>query len=131
MVINDKALVREMKRAYKGGGYTVAVRNGSCALVIYSFAWVVELSGDNIPREVLSLLTLHMGFLPEEGFAYKILKGKDEPTVQSTMYDVAMKPLQMLEETVAELTVVRSGIPLLRIRKTPLIFMSGLLRTLS
>lgn len=42
MVIKEKELARLMKDAYRGGGYTVAVR-GNGKTVIYANAWAVEI----------------------------------------------------------------------------------------
>lgn len=85
MVIREKALVREMKEAYKRGGYTVLVRpNGRT--VICSPYWSVEIDNHEVPREALSLMALHMGFLPESGDAYKIYKGDKTPAVQEEVF---------------------------------------------
>lgn len=118
MVINDKALVREMKEAYKGGGYNVIIRPGSCRVVISCFSWTVEIDGENLPREALSVLALHMGCLPEEGEAYKIMKGAKEPTVQKMIFETAMEPVRRMEKAVAE---AREAVPV-AVKKTLLTF---------
>ena len=117
MVINDKALVREMKRAYKGGGYNVIIRPGG-RTVINCFSWAVEIENENLPREVLSVLALHMGCLPEEGETYKIMKGAKEPTVQKMIFDTAMEPVRRLEQAVADAT---EAVPV-AVKKTMLTF---------
>lgn len=89
MVARENALVREMKKAYKGGGYTVAVYEGGKTMICAD-CWAVEFAGDSVPREALSLLALHMGFLPAEGEAYKIYAGDKEPTVQDTVFETAV-----------------------------------------
>lgn len=66
MVISEKTLVREIKAAYKGGGYVVISRPGG-RTAFWTPQWTVEIDTDNLPREVLALLDLHMGCLPEEG----------------------------------------------------------------
>ena len=82
MVIREKALARLMKDAYKGGGYTVAVRkNGKTAIITSS--WAVEVDNACLPREAISMMALHMGFLPEPGDAFTIYKGSKEPEVQT------------------------------------------------
>ena len=101
MVIAEKPLVRELKEAYKGGGYNVIVRPGG-RTVLCCAAWAVEIDNENLPREVLSVLALHMGYLPEEGEAYKIMKGAKEPTVQKMIFDTAMEPIRKLENAVAD-----------------------------
>ena len=97
MVISEKALVREMKEAYKRGGYTVLVRpNGRT--VICSPYWAAEVDNHDIPREALSLMALHMEFLPEEGDAYKIYKGDKTPAVQEEVFEVASGWVDQLNE---------------------------------
>lgn len=99
MVINEKVLVRELKAAYKSGGYIVINRPGG-RTVFWTPAWTVEINTENLPREVLALLALHMGCLPEEGRSYRIMKGKDEPTVQTMLFESAIIPIRNLEEAV-------------------------------
>ena len=117
MVVNEKALVREMKEAFKGWGYTVIVRPGD-EWVISSRFWVVQISGmKNVPREVLSLLALHMGFLPETGNAYRVYKSGDDAVVQNEVFAVALEPIEKLEEAQAQ----SSDAPLW-IQRTKLLF---------
>ena len=117
MVIDEKALVREMKEAFKGGGYNVIVRPGG-RTVIMCFSWAVEIDNENLPREVLSVLALHMGYLPEEGEAYKIMKGAKEPTVQKMIFDTAIEPVRKLDVQVAQ---AAAAVPVV-VRKTLLTF---------
>lgn len=77
MVIGENSLVREMKEAFKGGGYTIICRPGEATVIMCPY-WAVEINDENLPREVLSLLALHMGYLPKEGEAYKIMKAGQE-----------------------------------------------------
>lgn len=95
MVIRERALVREMKEAYKHGGYTVLVRHTG-KTVICSPYWAVEIDDDDVPREALSLMALHMGFLPEPGDAYKIYKGDKTPAVQEEVFEVAAEWVDQL-----------------------------------
>lgn len=117
MVISEKTLVRELKEAYKGGGYIVITRPGG-RTAFWTPNWTVEIDNDNLPREVLALLALHMGCLPEEGRAYKILKGKDEPTVQTMLFETAIIPIRNLEGAVA---LAADTVPV-PVRKTVLTF---------
>ena len=65
MVIDEKALVRELKEAYKGWGYTVMVTDHDKWVFRSADNWVVMIDGqDNVPNEVLALIVLHMGHLP-------------------------------------------------------------------
>ena len=101
MVIREKSLVREMKEAYKGGGYNVICTHED-TMVILCPSWAVEINNENLPREALSLLALHMGYLPKEGEAYKIMKADKEPTVQKMLFDTAISLIRTLEIKVAE-----------------------------
>lgn len=66
MVVNDKALVREMKEAFKGWGYTVMVVSGDKWVIGSKDNWTVVIDGqNNVPNEVLALIVLHMGELPK------------------------------------------------------------------
>ena len=63
MVVNEKALVRQLKSGYKKRGYTVLVRPDD-TWVFKTEEWVVTIEGQrNVPNEVLSLIVLHMGYL--------------------------------------------------------------------
>jgi len=95
MVIQEAALVRQMKAAYKNGGYIVACRRDTT--VIMCSVWITEIRNEHIPREALGLMALHLGFLPDEGEAYRIMKGDDEPNVQTMLLETALKPLTRIE----------------------------------
>lgn len=98
MVVNEKALVREMKKAYSGWGYTVIVRADG-TWVIHSPFWVVTIDAMcNVPNEVLSLIVLHMGFLPNREMAYRVYKGDDGPVLQKEVYAVAVEAINNLED---------------------------------
>lgn len=104
MVIREKALVREMKEAYKHGGYTVLIRRTG-KMVIYKTSptsWAVEIDSHEVPREALSLMALHMGFLPEPGDAYKIYKGDKTPAVQEEVFEVAAEWVNALSLAYSE-----------------------------
>lgn len=100
MVINANALMREMKQAFKGGGYTVICDPRGTTIICCSH-WAVEIDNADVPRQALSLMALHMGFLPEEGDAYKVIKGKDEPVVQTRIYEEAIAPIRGLDAAAA------------------------------
>lgn len=117
MVIREKILVRELKAAYKLGGYVVTTRPGG-RTVFTTAGWTVEMDTENLPREVLALLALHMGSLPEKSRAYRIMKGKDEPMVQTMLFDTAMIPIRSLEEAVQ---LAGETVPV-KVRKTVLTF---------
>jgi len=117
VVINEKALLREMKEVFKGGGYTVICRPAETTVIMCP-SWAVEINDENLPREVLSLLALHMGYLPKAGEAYKIMKADKEPTVQKMLFDTAISPIRTMEVRVAE---AQDTIPV-AVKKTLLTF---------
>lgn len=89
MVINEKALVKEMKEAYKGWGYTVMVLPGG-EWVFMTKAWAAEIDAQtNVPNEALSLIVLHMEYLPERETAYRIYKDESGPVIQQEVFSVA------------------------------------------
>lgn len=114
MVVNEKALLAQMKSAYNSGGYTVAVREERHTII--TGAWAVDIDSDNLPRDVIGLLAVHMGYLPKKGEAYKITKTKEGPAVQSTIYDQALAPIRALEQDVMD------GVAILQLKKTELTF---------
>ena len=116
MVIHETALVRQMKAAYKDGGYIVACRRETTAIM--SSTWITEVQNEHLPREALGLIAQHLGFLPEEGEAYRTLKGEDEPSVQTMLFDTAIRPMAALEAALAD----QANAPRVELRKTLLTF---------
>ena len=97
MVINEKALVKEMKEAYKGWGYTVIVRPGD-KWVFKTDSWAVQIDGQgNVPNEVLALIVLHMGELPKKESACRIYKADTGPAIQKEVFAVANEAIEKLE----------------------------------
>ena len=94
MVVREKALLPRMKEAYNSGGYTVAVDDSRH--IIIGGTWAVEIESDNVPRDVIGLLAVHMGFLPKHDTAFKVTKTKNGPYVQSMIYEDAMKTVEAL-----------------------------------
>lgn len=96
MVIHEKALVQEMKSAYRGWGYTVAVRpDGRWA--IYTPDWLVVMAGQgNVPNEVLALIVLHMGELPAYESAHRIYKCDTGPMIQKEVFAVVNEEIDKL-----------------------------------
>lgn len=104
MVVNDKALVRELKEAYKGWGYSVMVTDNDQWVFRSADKWVVMIEGqDNVPNEVLALIVLHMGHLPKRDTCQRIYKMEKSTCVQKEVYKVAEENWQswvkMREET--------------------------------
>ena len=59
MVINEKALVRAMKAAYKGDGYVVGCQEDE--LFVEGAMWKVVAELENFPRKALGLIAEHLG----------------------------------------------------------------------
>lgn len=91
MVINEKALVRQMKEAYKTYGYTVAVV-GERMMMTNGF-WIASIDVDNVPAALLGMLAEHIRDVPKEGQAYKVIKDKEGSYVQHRIIEEAIAPL--------------------------------------
>lgn len=92
MVINEKALVRQMKEAYKTGGYTVAVLDGR--MMLTNGHWLANIDEGNVPSGLLGMLAEHIRDVPKEGDAFNVIKTKDGPFVQTRILEDAVKSLQ-------------------------------------
>lgn len=79
MLINEAGLVRAIKRAYKGGGYTVNVRDG--IMSIYTESWYVHARREIMPRKVLAAIVEHAGMIPCENEPARITKDLDPQLV--------------------------------------------------
>lgn len=110
MVVNEKALLSRMKEAYKTGGYTVAVNEDRH--IIIGSTWAVEIDSDNVPRDVIGLFAVHMGFLPKPDTAHKITKTKVGPYAQSMIYDDAMKTIEAMDSTLAAVGITKTMVTL-------------------
>lgn len=94
MVINEKALIRQMKEAYKNQGYTVAVVGSR--MMFNNGYWVATVDVANVPNELLGMLAQHIRDVPKEGQSYKVTKTKTGPFVQSRILEEAIEPLTKL-----------------------------------
>lgn len=100
MVVNDKVLVREMKEAYKGWGYGVMVTSDDRWMFSSKDNWTVLIDGqNNVPNEVLALIVLHMGELPDSMQSYRVYKGDKGPCIQKEVYKVELENLETLEKS--------------------------------
>ena len=95
MVVNEKALKRCVKEAYRNRAFTVAVHNGR--MMINSGYWVVIIDVDEVPSDVLGLFGAWMRKIPDEGEAYRVIKGDDGPIVQKQLLKDALIPLSEME----------------------------------
>lgn len=100
MVVYEKALVRQMKDAYKNQGYTVAVQDDR--MMIANGFWLADVDVDNVTSEVLSLMALHLRTIPDDDRAYKVVKGDDGPYVQSKLTEDALAPMEQLDRELSE-----------------------------
>ena len=98
MVINEKALVREMKQAYRYNGYTVMVMPSDRWVIKSKGEWAVVIQGqDNVPNEVLALIVLHMGKLPKPESSCVIYKGEKCSVIQKEVYATAAADFAVME----------------------------------
>lgn len=118
MVINDKVLVRELKEAYKGWGYTVLVTEDDQWVFRSADAWLVEIDGqDNVPNEVLALIVLHMGHLPKEETCHRIYKGEKCSCIQKEVYSAGEETWRSFRKMRSETDVVP-----VEVRRTALVY---------
>ena len=94
MVINEKALLSQMKEAYKNGGYTVAVVGDY--MMFTNGTWVAVIERDNVPSELLGLLAQHIRDIPGEGQAYTVTKTKGDTIAQTRIITEAIQPWTQL-----------------------------------
>lgn len=72
MLINEAGVVRAIKRAYKGGGYTVNSQGG--VMAIYTQSWYIQARREVMPRKVLATIVEHAGMIPGENEPINIMK---------------------------------------------------------
>ena len=102
MVVNEKALLRCMKEAYKNQGYTVA--QDDHVVWINGGYWLVYADRDEISNEVLGLIATHTRKTPVDGDAYKVIKGDNGPIAQRILLDAAMAPVKTMGELLEDRT---------------------------
>lgn len=90
MVINEKALLNQMKEAYKGGGYTVAVVGDY--MMFTNGIWVAIIDRGNVPSELLGLLAQHIRDIPDTGQAYTVTKTKGDTIARTRIINEAIQP---------------------------------------
>lgn len=95
MVINEKALVRQLKEAYKTYGYTVMVDEDLRVYLTNGF-WLAEIDIDQVPSEVMGMFGEHIRAIPRPGDAYKVTKDKDGPIVQKRILEEAMGAVRQM-----------------------------------
>lgn len=79
MLINEAGVVRAIKRAYKGEGYTVNVRDG--IMSIYTQSWYIQARREVMPRKVLAAIVEHAGMIPGNNEPISIMKDMDPQLV--------------------------------------------------
>lgn len=79
MVINEKALAKAMKAAYKGDGYVVGCQGNS--LFLETRMWKVVAELENFPRKALGLIAEHMGQIPTDGMVYQLRKDEAQTKI--------------------------------------------------
>lgn len=82
-MINESALVRAMKREYKGLGYDIT--NATDRLYIRGGIWFAELPWKSVPGKVLGLIAEHLRGMPEPGQTIHLQNGEEPQTVLEDM----------------------------------------------
>ena len=93
-MINESALVRAMKREYKGLGYDIT--NATDRLYICGAVWLAEMPWKSVPGKVLGLIAEHMRGMPAPGETIHLQNG-EEPQV--VLEDVAADNLAQWMDT--------------------------------
>lgn len=79
MILDEKGLSRNLKYAYKHGGYTITANDEQ--IIIYTENWVVRADWDKLPRKCLATIVEHIGLLPKSSDAIFIQEGADPQVV--------------------------------------------------
>lgn len=74
MTIYDKGLIRAMKKAYRDGGYDVALTDKG--ILIQTPCWGAEIIAEAVPNSIKSLIVLHCGAMPRFNSAVHAVKGE-------------------------------------------------------
>lgn len=82
-MINESALVRAMKREYKGLGYDIT--NATDRLYIRGGIWFAELPWKSVPGKVLGLIAEHLRGMPAPGETIHLQNGEEPQTVLEDM----------------------------------------------
>ncbi len=80
MVIEKEGLIRAMKVAYKGQGYSVAMEDkaGFEELLMEGQSWAVVVTKEICPGEVLGKVAEHLRGIPAPGEAFRVKKGESQ-----------------------------------------------------
>lgn len=95
MVVDEKALKRCLKEAYRNSSFTVAVSDGR--MMINSGYWMVIIDVDEVPSEILKEFAGWMRKIPGEGEAYRVCNSKEGPIIQKQLLQTALSPLDEME----------------------------------
>lgn len=117
MIVNEKALLRQMKEACKTYGYSVVVHDD--VVYLSNGFWLVGIDKDDVPGAILGMFGEHIRDIPKNGDAYKVIKGKDEIIVQTRILEDALKPVKSMFEQRDE---AYANIVLVRMRRTNLTY---------
>lgn len=90
MVVNEKALIREMKNAWKVDGYEIALRaeGGIEEMVLNTSTWTVVIRKDKLPRKVIGLIAEHLGEIPGPGDAWLVKKKETQTEIYQQVIGV-------------------------------------------
>lgn len=102
MFINEKILIRRMKRAYRGSGVFMAREDGWYYLK--GGYWNAKIAVGFMPRSVLALMLEMSGAIPEEGDYWTSDKEKDQYELYLTGLDIPKERHKMYKRRVALLS---------------------------
>lgn len=78
-MLNEGALCRAMKRAYRSTGYDVT--NGGGIFYIRGDLWMAEIQWASVPGKVMGLIAEHLRGMPEPGETYHLQSGEEPQLV--------------------------------------------------
>ena len=102
MFIDEKILIRRMKKAYKGSGVFMAREDGWYFLK--GNYWVAKIAVGFMPRSILGLMIEMCGAIPEEGEYWTSDKEKDQYELYLTGLELPTERTRMEKRRVALLS---------------------------
>ncbi len=95
MILSEKGLIKQMKEAYKAGGYDFVM--DSQQIIVAAPTWLIRCSTRMFPKEALGLVVQHIGALPDHP-CYHVSKA----AVQTAMESVVRSTLEGMENLTPE-----------------------------
>ena len=109
MVVNEKALIRLMKKDYRGSGYraakTLSREDETEVLELEGADWSCQISWENIPNAVLGVIAVHLKTIPQMGECF--VARRDDVHMSGTGW---LEGMPEIKEDEKQVTVHRTPI---------------------